>query len=362
VQNEEKPMLLKVGELAKRSGLTVRTLHHYDDIGLLTPSARSESGYRLYDRADIARLHQIQALRRFGMSLADIGAFLAGPGSPLASIVERQLSMLKSQIAQAARLHERLSRLRDLLARGEEPELAEWLTTLESMTMYDKYFTQDELERLPLLDASTQQAAEWRALVEEVRDAMKRNLKPASQEAQALGKRWLALLERGTNADPVLFAKLDQMHLNEPSLYDRSGIPPEMRTYILEACQETKLAVFERYLTPDEMRFVRANYGKRMHEWPPLIGEVHEELKKGTAPDDPKVQRLALRWLDLFRSYATDNPETHAKIRLALEREPDLKSPWIDAEFIEFLRKAMEALKVSSATPEYSPRTSAARE
>ena len=42
-------------------------LHHYDTLGLLTPSARSDSGYRLYDKADIARLHQIQALRRFGM-------------------------------------------------------------------------------------------------------------------------------------------------------------------------------------------------------------------------------------------------------------------------------------------------------
>lgn len=338
-------MLLKVGELAKRSGLTVRTLHHYDDIGLLTPSARSESGYRLYDKTDIARLHQIQALRRFGMSLADIGAFLACPGTPLASIVERQLSMLKSQIEQAARLHERLSRLRDQLACGEEPELAEWLTTLESMTMYDKYFTEDEIKQLPLLDASTQQAAEWRALVDEVRDAMERNVAPREAEAQALGKRWMTLLERDTNADPVLVAKLDQMHLNEPSLHDRIGISPEVRTYILETNQETKLAVFERYLTPDEMRFVRANYGKRMHEWPPLIGEVRAELKKGTAPDDPKMQQLALRWLNLFRSYATDNPETHAKIRLALEREPDLRSAWIDAEFREFLRKAMIALK-----------------
>ena len=48
-------MLLKVGELAKRSGLTVRTLHHYDAIGLLTPSARADNGYRLYNREDVAR-------------------------------------------------------------------------------------------------------------------------------------------------------------------------------------------------------------------------------------------------------------------------------------------------------------------
>jgi DNA-binding transcriptional MerR regulator len=47
--------MLKVGELAERAGLTVRTLHHYDSIGLLRPSARSDAGYRLYDRNDVAR-------------------------------------------------------------------------------------------------------------------------------------------------------------------------------------------------------------------------------------------------------------------------------------------------------------------
>lgn len=61
-------MPLKVGELARRCGLTVRTLHHYDQIGLLRPSARSDSGYRLYDRTDIARLHRIQVLRKLGLS------------------------------------------------------------------------------------------------------------------------------------------------------------------------------------------------------------------------------------------------------------------------------------------------------
>lgn len=53
-------MLLSVGELAKRSGLTIRTLHHYDSIGLLVPSSRSDAGYRLYDRPNIERLHRIR--------------------------------------------------------------------------------------------------------------------------------------------------------------------------------------------------------------------------------------------------------------------------------------------------------------
>jgi MerR family transcriptional regulator, thiopeptide resistance regulator len=59
-------MALAIGALAKRAGLTVRTLHHYDAIGLLSPSGRSGGGYRLYAKADVMRLHQILALRQFG--------------------------------------------------------------------------------------------------------------------------------------------------------------------------------------------------------------------------------------------------------------------------------------------------------
>src|SRR5579862_8581174 len=104
-------MLLKVGELARRSGLTVRTLHHYDAIGLLTPSARADNGYRLYNRDDIARLHQIQALRGFGLTLADIGAYLAQPDRPLADLIAQQIAMLDEQIDKAARLRARLQEL-----------------------------------------------------------------------------------------------------------------------------------------------------------------------------------------------------------------------------------------------------------
>ncbi|HWJ95860.1 MAG TPA: MerR family transcriptional regulator, partial [Telluria sp.] len=136
-------MALKIGELAKRTGLTVRTLHHYDDIGLLKPSARSDAGYRLYSQADVARLHRIQALRKFGLALSDIGAYLTRPGLPVDTIVGKQIEMLTQQIEQADALRTRLSRLRQRLLDGQEPDLADWLTTLEQMTMYDKYFSQD---------------------------------------------------------------------------------------------------------------------------------------------------------------------------------------------------------------------------
>src|SRR5438045_9670423 len=61
----------KVGQLAKRTGMSGRTLHHYDAIGLLSPSRRTESGHRLYDRDDVARLQQIKSLRQLGFALEE---------------------------------------------------------------------------------------------------------------------------------------------------------------------------------------------------------------------------------------------------------------------------------------------------
>jgi DNA-binding transcriptional MerR regulator len=89
---KEENMLLKIGELAKQTGLTIRALRHYDDIGLLSPSIRSDAGYRLYDRADVARLHGIQALKQLGLDLAGIGDLLDGGAMPLPELIARQLT------------------------------------------------------------------------------------------------------------------------------------------------------------------------------------------------------------------------------------------------------------------------------
>ena len=65
-------MLLKVGDLARRTGLTVRTLHHYDEVGLLKPSGRSDAGYRLYSQADVQRRTDSSSISKFSVALGGI--------------------------------------------------------------------------------------------------------------------------------------------------------------------------------------------------------------------------------------------------------------------------------------------------
>jgi DNA-binding transcriptional MerR regulator len=339
-------MLLKIGELAKRTGLTVRALHHYDAIGLLSPSARSDAGYRLYNEADIARLHRILALRRFGLALADIGTTLTRADLSLATVVARQIGLLTEQIQQAKALRSRLSQLQGQLADGQEPDLADWLTTLEHMTMYDKYFSQEELTQLPIYTQADDVEPEWQALVAQVQALMHGGTDPGDPEAQVLATQWMTKVRRDTGDNPILFAKLNAMHEHEPSVQERTGISPQMMTFILAASKAHQLSIYRNYLDDDEFAFMRANFGKRDAEWPPLVAQVRTAMDEGHAPDSLQVRALALAWFDLFRSFAGDQPATQQKIRQALQNEPALQqSGMVDERMRAFISAAMQALR-----------------
>ena len=334
-------MLLKVGELARRSGMTVRTLHHYDAIGLLTPSARSDAGYRLYNRDDIARLHQIQAMRQLDLSLADIGALLARPDASLSAVIEQQIAALTRQIDRATDLRDRLHRLRGQLMTGEEPDLADWLTTLEMMTMQDKYLTQDEQNQLRSNKLAG--AANWPALIQAVHALMDRGVAGESKEAQALASRWMAMGADSTGGDPRLLSKLDTMHRNEPALQVRSGITTDVLAYMTRAVRHSKLALYAKYLSPQELQRMHDGDERYVSEWPGLVAEIRRAMDSRQTVDDPSVQKLAQRWMDLFNAYVGMDPETHRKLQAAYENEPALLAgTGIDREMLAYLRDALE--------------------
>src|SRR5262245_55930365 len=89
---------MKVGELARRTGLTVRTLHHYDEFGLLKPSLHTESGHRLYTAGDIARLQRIVSLRQLGFSLEEVRDCLERPGFSPVEVIRLHVARLREQI------------------------------------------------------------------------------------------------------------------------------------------------------------------------------------------------------------------------------------------------------------------------
>lgn len=88
-----------VGDIARAAGVTVRTLHHYDEIGLLVPSGRSSAGYRLYAYADLLRLQRVLGYRALGLPLPEIAALLDDPGADPVSQLRAQQTALTDRIA-----------------------------------------------------------------------------------------------------------------------------------------------------------------------------------------------------------------------------------------------------------------------
>src|SRR5437868_3222625 len=110
---------LKVGELARRTGLTVRTLHHYDEIGLLKPALHTESGHRLYTAEDLARLQRIKSLRQLGFSLEQVRDWLDRPEFVPLRVLEMHIVRLREQIALQQQLCARLEFAADRLRSAE---------------------------------------------------------------------------------------------------------------------------------------------------------------------------------------------------------------------------------------------------
>ena len=257
-------MLLKIGALAKHTGLTIRTLRHYDDIGLLVPSHRSDAGYRLYGEADVKRLHRICALKQMGLSLPEIGETLAKDGMDLGEIIARQLAALDRQAEQVARLRAQLLHLQEQVQQGTVPEMADWLITLELMTMYEKYFNPDELKTL---EAHRRQAgpdldARWLAMMQSLRALMEQGVPPSDERAQEVSGEWHVLIQETIGNDTHLLAKLDTMARNESSVRQQLGMDEAVMEY-LRACLGARNAeIYRRYLTPQELERVMQGRAK----------------------------------------------------------------------------------------------------
>ncbi len=127
----------KIGALAEAAGVTVRALHHYDHIGLLSPSERSSAGHRIYTEVDVQRLYRISLLRRLGFPLDEISDALNDPRWQLNRAVNRHLDDTRRRAAIAARLTAHLSEISALVNAHQQPSASQLFDALEGMTMLD---------------------------------------------------------------------------------------------------------------------------------------------------------------------------------------------------------------------------------
>jgi DNA-binding transcriptional MerR regulator len=207
----------KVGELAKRTGLTVRALHHYDEIGLLRPSLHTGSGHRLYTARDVARLQRIVSLRQVGLALDEIRDCLDRPGFSPLEVIRLQVARLRDRIAMQQRLCDRLEAVAARLHEAEEVSADEFIAMIEEMTMFEKYYTPEQMEALKKRgdqlgpEAIERSHEEWADLIAQVRAEMDSGTDPSSPEVQELARRWMGLVNAFTGGDAGIERSLGRL-------------------------------------------------------------------------------------------------------------------------------------------------------
>jgi len=235
-------MQLKVGELAERSGLTVRTLHHYDAIGLLKPSARTQAGHRLYGSDDVERLHRISSLRQLGLSLADIGECIDGDGSTGAELITRQIAFLRQRIEAEQQLVERLEAILGQARDGESLSTGQILDSIEMTTVFERTYSEQQRAKLAKRSKDTgsagMQAAQqqWAEVFAAMNDARLRGLDPADASVQKWAQRAQGLIESFTGGDPGIKRSLTTaVQENQTMMYRAWGIDEEQGEYYSKA-------------------------------------------------------------------------------------------------------------------------------
>lgn len=217
--------MMTIGELAKQTNVTVRTLQYYDSIGLLKPSTLTEGGRRLYAISDMVILHQIITLKSVGFSLEDIKERLIpvnGTGD-LLLLLDKQKSIIKDQISKSEKLLESIEILAHEIAGAKDginwfkhANLAKLIDENNEYYWVIKYLDQDILshiiERHENLEG-LEIPQDW------LKDSFQKAIRlqtegksPACEEAQEIAHDWWQVIMTYSMGDQVLIKKLYQFY------------------------------------------------------------------------------------------------------------------------------------------------------
>jgi DNA-binding transcriptional MerR regulator len=247
---KKRPAVYRIQEFAMLAGVTVRTLHHYDRLGLLKPSARSDAGYRLYRDCDLARLEQIVVLKFLGLPLKQIGRLLRRESS-LRDALRAQQRVLADRRQRLGFAIDAIGEAERALAAGGEPNWDLFKTIVREIEMQNdtdwskKYYSPDaqakveDRKKLWSPELQAEVSLKWSELYVDIERAIADGEPPSGARAQALAARWRKLLEGFTGGDPEIQKGLNTMwadQKNWPSPQrERYTIKPEIQDYIMKA-------------------------------------------------------------------------------------------------------------------------------
>jgi DNA-binding transcriptional MerR regulator len=219
--------MYKVSEFAEKAGVTVRTLHHYDRLGLLRPSGRTHAGYRLYGERDLARLQQIVTLKFIGLPLREIKVLLDRSKLDLAATLRLQRRLLVEKRRRLEMAIQAIEQAERSASTGCAPDWQALKKIIEVMEMQNnmdwtkKYYSEEAQAKIaergktwtPELQAELTQ--QWQALVADIEAAIAAGEDPAGAKAQTLARRWSQFARGFTGGDPEIQKGLNKLYADQ---------------------------------------------------------------------------------------------------------------------------------------------------
>ena len=187
-----------VGEVARLAGVTVRTLHHYDDIGLLRPTGRTAGGYRVYDEDDLERLHEILVYRELDLPLDGIRAVMSASGLDRAAVLHGQLRQL---IGHKRRLERVINAVENAI-RAEETGM-----NLTKEEMFEVFGDFDPSEHGEEAERRWGETDAYQESARRTARYTKEDWLEIKAESEEIGRRWVEALRSGV--DPTSEAAVD---------------------------------------------------------------------------------------------------------------------------------------------------------
>lgn len=239
-------MEMKIGELAKSTEVSIRTLHHYDEIGLLKPSQRTESGHRVYNENDILRLHRIIALRKLGLSLEEVGQVVGESALSLQEIFDRNIESLENEIERKKSTLRLLKGALSYLEIKESVDLTDLTESIREFSLHEKYYSKDQLEELEAREQQLGKEAikdvinEWPILIEKVKAEMDAGTVPSAKEVQSLAKRWFELKDMFSGGNKQLEETTRKLYEENPEVAQRYRLDPAIFEYVQKSAASMK--------------------------------------------------------------------------------------------------------------------------